>query len=600
MNDWVNIGACSESCGGGLQTQTRSVRIPAANGGASCGPTEQTIACNNNPCDGCPLDGHYLGRCEKCIYSAQCAEGWYCCPFMKRCVETGSTSCSTPIADCNPRCFENAENYPDSCTGCSNSDFPNNWVSCPTNALTIHPTVEPTLDPTVDPSMDPTSDPTADACGNGVCEFGEMTSCPSDCEIELIDAICDCVSVADLCDGTCADVGLLDPVQFPGCNSYAASAICGGVIPMEMPYTDMCSSQCPTDEPFSCAINVQFNDAKRYCSNRGDTFEGLTLDQCAERAHNAGFDYFSYLDTRRNCKIPRRQRERSFEFCLPQEARRNWKVYRLDCGTSTPTRTPTMDPTIDPTSVLDDGPDSGDNTLQCGSSVSGSTVGRPNQVGNPSGEVTYEFTAQSSLTVTFDLCDSGFDTYLRILDDSGNEVTGNDDHRGLCGSLSRNSLASYVETNIQAGRTYTVVVEGFSANEGDFQLDVTCENGGDEVGTIACGSTVSGTTVGSSSIIGNNAGDAIFEFTATQRGYEFDACLSSYDSLLRVYQGAAADLRFDTQMVAMNDDHDGECSGSNRWASHLSVSTTIGETYTLVVEGYSSREGEFVVTTQCD
>jgi len=114
-----------------------------------------------------------------------------------------------------------------------------------------------------------------------------------------------------------------------------------------------------------------------------------------------------------------------------------------------------------------------DNTLQCGSSVSGSTRGRPSQVGNPSGEVTYEFTAESGMTVTFDLCDSGFDTYIRIIDDSGNEVAGNDDHNGRCGSRGF-GFESYVETNVQAGRTYTVVVEGFMESEGDFQLDVTC------------------------------------------------------------------------------------------------------------------------------
>jgi len=114
----------------------------------------------------------------------------------------------------------------------------------------------------------------------------------------------------------------------------------------------------------------------------------------------------------------------------------------------------------------------GDNTLQCGSSVSGSTRGRPSQVGSPSGEVTYEFTAESSMTVNFDLCDSEFDTYIRIIDDSGNEVAGNDDH-SRCGSRGF-GWGSHVEILILAGRTYTVVVEGFATHEGDFQLDVTC------------------------------------------------------------------------------------------------------------------------------
>merc|ERR1711884_78625 len=188
--------------------------------------------------------------------------------------------------------------------------------------------------------MGSTEEPTEeDSCGNKVCDFGELTSCPSDCEAELIEAICDCVKVAEICDGTCADVGSLDPVQFPGCNAYAAAGICGGVIPMDMRYTEMCAWQCPTDEPtLTPTMNPTIN----------------------------------------------------------------------------PTSTPTPEPTSDPT------PES--STLQCGSSVSGSTRGRSSQIGHRSGEVTYEFTAESSTSVTFDLCDSTYDTFLRIFDDSGAEI----------------------------------------------------------------------------------------------------------------------------------------------------------------------------------
>ena len=79
------------------------------------------------------------------------------------------------------------------------------------------------------------------------------------------------------------------------------------------------------------------------------------------------------------------------------------------------------------------------------------------------------------MTVNFDLCDSEFDTYIRIIDDSGNEVAGNDDH-SRCGSRGF-GWGSHVEILILAGRTYTVVVEGFATHEGDFQLDVTCTLG---------------------------------------------------------------------------------------------------------------------------
>merc|ERR1711994_324280 len=116
-------------------------------------------------------------------------------------------------------------------------------------------------------------------------------------------------------------------------------------------------------------------------------------------------------------------------------------------------------------------------------------------------------------------------------------------------------------------------------------------NGGDNDNTIACGRTVSGTTVGRSSTVGNNAGEAVFEFVATE---------SEYDSVIRVYEGAAANLSRTSRQIAMNDDHSGRCSGSNRFASHIRrARTTIGQTYTLVVEGYGSNEGNFVVTANC-
>jgi len=250
--------------------------------------------------------------------------------------------------------------------------------------------------------------------------------------------------------------------------------------------------------------------------------------------------------------------------------------------------------------VANDGSGSEGGSLQCGSSVSGSTRGRDSELGNISGEMTYEFTPTTATSVTFDLCDSEFDTYLRIFDDVGSEIARNDDHRGACGA--GNSVASHVETFVRAHRTYTVVVEGFRSAEGNFQLDVTCGSGGsgdgDRPDSITCGRTVRGSTEGRSSIVGSSSGEALFEFTATEREYEFDACLSNYDSLLRVYQGAASDLP-NARQVATNDDHGGRCSGSNRYASHLIVRTTIGQMYTLVVEGFSNEEGDFVLTTSC-
>jgi len=67
-------------------------------------------------------------RCGKCMGTDQCASG-YCCPYMKKCVETSSTSCYYPIADCRPMCHKStiADSVQD-CSHCKNADFPSNWA----------------------------------------------------------------------------------------------------------------------------------------------------------------------------------------------------------------------------------------------------------------------------------------------------------------------------------------------------------------------------------------------------------------------------------------------------------------------------------------
>jgi hypothetical protein len=47
---WVPWGECSASCGGGKRTRRRPVEVPAKNGGAKCGSTEEADACNTGGC----------------------------------------------------------------------------------------------------------------------------------------------------------------------------------------------------------------------------------------------------------------------------------------------------------------------------------------------------------------------------------------------------------------------------------------------------------------------------------------------------------------------------------------------------------------------
>jgi hypothetical protein len=47
---WSEFGACSKTCGDGVQTQTRKISIPAKNGGKACGPLTQSLPCKDDPC----------------------------------------------------------------------------------------------------------------------------------------------------------------------------------------------------------------------------------------------------------------------------------------------------------------------------------------------------------------------------------------------------------------------------------------------------------------------------------------------------------------------------------------------------------------------
>ena len=52
--DWGAYSDCSEKCGGGVKTRTRSCTNPTpAHGGKACvGPSIQTDSCNLHPCPG--------------------------------------------------------------------------------------------------------------------------------------------------------------------------------------------------------------------------------------------------------------------------------------------------------------------------------------------------------------------------------------------------------------------------------------------------------------------------------------------------------------------------------------------------------------------
>lgn len=75
------------------------------------------------------VPAHSTGECERCTHDVQCPESWYCCPFMKLCVQNAETQCPTRlIAGCN-NCHQRWKPNPEECEGsCNNPAFPRTWL----------------------------------------------------------------------------------------------------------------------------------------------------------------------------------------------------------------------------------------------------------------------------------------------------------------------------------------------------------------------------------------------------------------------------------------------------------------------------------------
>ena len=132
--------------------------------------------------------------------------------------------------------------------------------------------------------------------------------------------------------------------------------------------------------------------------------------------------------------------------------------------------------------------------------------------------------------LTFDSCESEFDTYLRVFNvDLTEEISACDDC-GPCG------LQTVLDSALPEGH-YNLVIEGYSSLEGVYSVTMTCEPFSRDIeGPIACGETVSGNTVGAGSGMVSQSGSHYYTFSMQTQGLvQFDSCNSDYDTFLRVF-----------------------------------------------------------------
>eukprot|EP01048_Picozoa_sp_COSAG05_P003981 COSAG05_NODE_197_length_14521_cov_113.902995_6_plen_365_part_00 len=243
-------------------------------------------------------------------------------------------------------------------------------------------------------------------------------------------------------------------------------------------------------------------------------------------------------------------------------------------------------------------------TVQCGDQITGTTEGGTHVVpGGQSPERLYAFEVdETQRLVQFNACASSFDTWLRVVSPSlGEEFDGCDDC-GPCG------VQTVLDLDLQPGE-YVLVVEGYGNDLGHFDITMTCstESQGFVDGELECGAPVSGSTVAAGSHVGQGASDHIYSFTVNTPGvYEFDSCCSQFDTWLRVFRGTDTNL---TNVLDLNDDNTNACTGPTDVGCELYSCDDCGPCgtrtmlqghleagpYLLIVEGYASNEGEYVV-----
>jgi len=101
----------------------------------------------------------------------------------------------------------------------------------------------------------------------------------------------------------------------------------------------------------------------------------------------------------------------------------------------------------------------------------------------------------------------------------------------------------------------------------------------------SCLMTVTGNTSNSQNNYGNSSPDHIYQFEVTTSGtYEFSTCGSDYDTYLRIYDA-------NMNQLAENDD---ACN----FQSIVEINLTEG-IYYLLVEGYSTSSGNYILSTDC-
>jgi RHS repeat-associated protein len=217
--------------------------------------------------------------------------------------------------------------------------------------------------------------------------------------------------------------------------------------------------------------------------------------------------------------------------------------------------------------------------------------------GRPTNDVFYKFTTSKKMEVTIKHCGSALsDTYVHLLDASGNVIAYNDDYSGT-GACST-TTQSYLKKELDAG-TYYVVSESWSQNGSittnisGTVINVKGDSFNDPIiaGTFSNDFQYSDTQntvnyTNQHTVRGPN--DIFYRFTLTKKALvTITHCGSLFDTYMFLLDASGNTL-------ASNDDYSGEGSCTSSFRHAFIQQTLNAGTYYVVSEGYS---GAGLVTT---
>lgn len=235
--------------------------------------------------------------------------------------------------------------------------------------------------------------------------------------------------------------------------------------------------------------------------------------------------------------------------------------------------------------VILEAAESNTETIAVGESVAGSTEGardnfRPPcaQTSDEGGDNAYTFVPEQSGIYRLSV-EAGYDSVLAIFDREGNPIACNDDHG--------RTNHSQIESRLESGAQYTIVVDGFGGARGTYVLNVEAvqlEAPSTPGNTLALGATVNGDTRGRpderTPPCGNTrtSPDQTWIFTPPEDGVYEIAIASEFEGVLAVYPQNG------DQPLGCNDGHT---------TSRLSLQLDGGQAYEVVVDGDQGAAGAY-------